>query len=104
MTLDKLKNCGIIRELKLTKVWRNEMKYGIGEKCDLGTVVRIRNIVKNPLKVKTMLFAEKCPRSRFLLTVRDRLGHYHQVYDAVVEEQPKNLVNVKAMRASLGMK
>ena len=80
------------------------MKYGIGDVCERGTVVRIRNIVKNPLSVKTMIFTEKCPRSRFLLTVRDHKGHYHQVYDAVVEGQAKNLMNVKAMRATLGMK
>lgn len=72
------------------------MKYAIGEKCDLGTVVRIRNIVKNPLKVKTMLFAEKCPRSRYLLTVRDSLGHYSQVYSAVVEDNSSNLYNYRA--------
>lgn len=72
------------------------MKFAKGSVCSRGTIVKVRDIRKNPLKVKTMLCAAKCPRSRYLLTVRDARGHYSQVYSAVVEDNSSNLYNYRA--------
>ena len=68
------------------------MKYEVGSKCVLGTVVKARDTKVQPLSKRTML-GNKCKRSRYLLTVRNGEGKCQQVYDCVVEDKPKNSTN-----------